>query len=609
MKVVTIGLDSAILDKTSSIAERFTRTGRLVAWHDVIVPGDTNGMVRLSDTVTVYSVKRTIKAFWLVRAARLLNDLMRKNQYDIISTKDPYFLGVVAAYYARVHGVGLEIQVHGFEKLLGFRALIARRVLAHATGIRTVSERLKRRLVRDFNIASDRVMVSPIFVDCKGIQNQAVSEQREDVEIFTFITVGRLVPVKCIALQIRAFAVVHKRFPRTRLLIVGDGPLRNELKVLAEQEGVSEQVAFVGWVDDVVPYLRQADCFVLTSREEGYGLAVVEAASFGLPIIMTDVGCANDIIVSGKNGIIVPVDSMQALETAMTALRSDVQLRRRFAEVNRTTVCEKLPSLEETLQAQVLSWKKIQMRSDSIAHNKQIKIFYEQEAQKKFGHEYEKNRWFSNQIDRERYAMLAKTLRLRLRAIRFSRCFELGPGPGTWTKLLLEHAPQSSYVLLDISESMKKQFEQNVETTATIRYLLGDFEQYVEREKQYDFFFSSRAIEYIQNKQHAVSKIWDLLLPGGSGMVITKTPHYTKKWLLGQHTPWYHRNQISPNKLIELLRKQGFTDIRAYPVIIYVPILGRAHWINRMIYGLVWRSRLRFFTQWISEAYMVTFRK
>lgn len=242
------------------------------------------------------------------------------------------------------------------------------------------------------------------------------------------------------------------------------------------------------------------------------------------------------------------------------------------------------------------------------SHSKNIKDFYNTEAQEKFGHDYETNRWFKGALDRERYGMLLRSIRHFLEGVRYARCFELGPGPGTWTKVLLAHAPKSEYVLLDISESMKKQFEENVGKANNVHYRLGDFESYKEEGKPYDFFFSSRAIEYIKDKEKVARRIRGLMRPGGYGIIVTKTPHYFKKRLLGQHTPWYHQDQILPRRLMKLMKHQGFRDVKAYPAIIYIPVVGRAHWINRLIHRYAYKWRLFFLMQWISEAYIVIFR-
>jgi trans-aconitate methyltransferase len=229
-------------------------------------------------------------------------------------------------------------------------------------------------------------------------------------------------------------------------------------------------------------------------------------------------------------------------------------------------------------------------------------------VKEKFSEDYESQRWFSTKLYRERYRMMEDSISYHLKDIKYRSCFEIGPGPGTWTKLLLKHSPNSFYRLLDISGEMHKQFQKKIGIFPNIDYQIGDFESYKD-EKTYDFFFSSRTIEYITNKEKAISNINSILSPGKEGMIITKTPHYLKKKILMQKTPWQHMNQISPKELDTLLKKYNFRNIQFYPVIIYVPLLGRLNIINRIIWNFVYKIRLNFITQFISEAYLVKFTK
>jgi len=240
--------------------------------------------------------------------------------------------------------------------------------------------------------------------------------------------------------------------------------------------------------------------------------------------------------------------------------------------------------------------------------NQKIRDFYETDIKEKFGDDYEVQRWFGTKLFRERYRMMEGAINYQIKDIKYRSCFELGPGPGTWTKLLLNHSADSFYKLLDISGEMHRQFQRKIGILPNIDYQIGDFENYKD-EKTYDFFFSSRAIEYIADKEKAVENIGNILSPGKEGMIITKTPHYFKKKVLFQDTPWQHKNQIKPGELKKLLRKYNFQDIRFYPAIIYVPLLGRLNIINRIIWNLVYKIRLNFITQFISEAYLVKFAK
>ncbi|MDP2629537.1 MAG: glycosyltransferase family 4 protein [Candidatus Harrisonbacteria bacterium] len=353
MKIIILGLDANILDENSQVARRFKQYGGLVERLDVLVPGSSTRTKKLSDTVTIHSVKSSNKLVNIWRLIKSAAALIKEHQPDLISTRDPYYLGLAARYLAKKYQLALEIQVHGFEKFTFLRRLIARRVLKSADGIRTVSKRLAQQISRDFDIDADRIVTIPIFVDCQRFQRKHEAEKAEGP--FTFITVSRLVPIKNIEVQMRALSHLNNQ---ARLMVVGAGLLEKELKSLSEKLGLAEQITFSGFVEDVRPLLAQADCFLLSSRAEGYGLAPIEAACFGLPVIMTDVGCAHEVINDHENGLIIPVDDEAALLSAMKQIMADQGLREMIRKNNRQ-LHTKIPSEETSLALYQESWQRV----------------------------------------------------------------------------------------------------------------------------------------------------------------------------------------------------------------------------------------------------------
>lgn len=136
-------------------------------------------------------------------------------------------------------------------------------------------------------------------------------------------TVGRLNPVKDQAMLLRAFARVHAEAGDTALVLVGDGALRAELEAQAAASGAGDAVHFLGDRGDVRQLLQGFDVFVLSSRSEGYSMALLEACASGLPIVATDVGGNREIVIDDRNGVIVPVADAAALSTALLGLLRD----------------------------------------------------------------------------------------------------------------------------------------------------------------------------------------------------------------------------------------------------------------------------------------------
>lgn len=135
-----------------------------------------------------------------------------------------------------------------------------------------------------------------------------------------FVTAGRLVEMKDHRTLLRAFAIHLQQRP-SRLMLLGAGPMLDELRALAESLGIAEHVAFEGFVPNPLPYMRAADGFVLSSRSEGFGNVLVEAMGCGTPVISTD--CPHgpgDILAHGQYGILVAPRDPEALAPAFSKM-------------------------------------------------------------------------------------------------------------------------------------------------------------------------------------------------------------------------------------------------------------------------------------------------
>ncbi len=133
----------------------------------------------------------------------------------------------------------------------------------------------------------------------------------------TVVFTGRLAAEKRVDQLIALWPAVRAAHAGAVLLIVGAG------QELALKRAAGEGVQFMGQVDDVAPYLKAADLFVLPSSTEGLSNALLEAMAIGLPAVATAVGGTTDLITHGENGLLVPPDSPPALQEALLALLAD----------------------------------------------------------------------------------------------------------------------------------------------------------------------------------------------------------------------------------------------------------------------------------------------
>ncbi len=147
------------------------------------------------------------------------------------------------------------------------------------------------------------------------------------------LAVGRLESQKGFDVLIQAFAQIAERHPTWQLRILGDGPLRTSLEQQIEALGLTGRVELPGRCRDVLEQLSEAGLFVLSSRFEGFPNALVEAMACGRAVISTNCPSGpSDLIETGRNGVLVPVDDAQTLAVNMEQLLVDPQARTRLGQ-------------------------------------------------------------------------------------------------------------------------------------------------------------------------------------------------------------------------------------------------------------------------------------
>ncbi|HPT99042.1 MAG TPA: glycosyltransferase family 4 protein [Armatimonadota bacterium] len=144
--------------------------------------------------------------------------------------------------------------------------------------------------------------------------------------------VARLVPIKGHEYLLRAMPPVLQRFPKARLLLVGDGPLTEPLRELARTLGIADRVVFAGLREDVPQLLRLMDLFALASLNEGMGRVLVEAGASRLPSVATRVSGIPDVIEEGVTGLLVDPASPEQMSEALMQLLEDPERARRMGE-------------------------------------------------------------------------------------------------------------------------------------------------------------------------------------------------------------------------------------------------------------------------------------
>ena len=197
------------------------------------------------------------------------------------------------------------------------RALL--HVARGSTLVGTMGSRARERFI-DAGLAPDRVVVTPPSIDVERYSPAPPGPEPR----YALVTVAQLIERKRLGDLLGAVARLRRDRPDLRAAVVGDGPLRDRLAREAAALGVADAVDFLGRRADVEAVYRDSRVFVLTSRSEGLSVAATEAMACGLPAVVTDVGDMRDLVREGRNGHLVPVGDVAALEARVAGLLDDL---------------------------------------------------------------------------------------------------------------------------------------------------------------------------------------------------------------------------------------------------------------------------------------------
>ncbi|HMF40308.1 MAG TPA: glycosyltransferase [Polyangia bacterium] len=227
----------------------------------------------------------------------------------------------------------------------------------------TVSPSLGRGFCRYNGIDERRLRVVPYGVDVARFAAVTADQiaafragQGLARDAIVIGSVGRLVEQKDYPTQLRAFAQAAAKNPNVVMLLVGDGPLRGELEGLVRSLGIAERVRFAGHSDEIPVALRAMDVYVMASKFEPYGVALLEAKAAGTAIVATAVNEIAEILGEGEPGgplgVLVPAAEPAAMAEAFVALAADGARRRELGAraARDAAVRHNLPAVIETYQ-------------------------------------------------------------------------------------------------------------------------------------------------------------------------------------------------------------------------------------------------------------------
>ncbi len=305
---------NGIVDATVDLASEQARFG-----HDVAVASAGGDFV-------TYLAERGVRHYFLnqQRPHRRFLDIIR----CFVSVVDEFKPDIVhaqmrtAVVVARVVAFSRRYRivssVHSLKLRLEILMALADRTIAVSNGVAMA--------LRSVGLPSSRIVV---------VQNGTLGSARDDgtkaplnIKRPAITAVAGMYHHKGVGDLISAFDIIGSRYPEAHLYLVGDGPDRAAFERQAQATSDADRIHFEGFQLAPKRWLRETDVFVMPSRMEASGLALIDARDAGCAIVATNVGGIPEVLDGGAAGVLTPVNDAPALAAAIAALLSDPSRRR-----------------------------------------------------------------------------------------------------------------------------------------------------------------------------------------------------------------------------------------------------------------------------------------
>lgn len=275
--------------------------------------------------------------------------LMRKEKPDILHTHlfHANFLGRIVGKICRVPIIISTFhseQEKGIirEKLLKYTDRFTNINITVSVGVAKEITKLKITSERKINVIYNGVSLDKFRYKDYAFRGKTREEMDISGDKKVLISVGRLHKVKGYINLIKAIELLNQKDPNITLVIIGDGGERSNLEQQIKKTGLKEKILLLGQKEDVSKYLNAGDIFVLSSKWEGFGIAIVEAMACGILVIATKVGGVPELVEDGKTGFLVEPGNARALaQKIQYVLNLPEEHRKKIGENARKLVEEK----------------------------------------------------------------------------------------------------------------------------------------------------------------------------------------------------------------------------------------------------------------------------
>ncbi len=270
---------------------------------------------------------------WIPR----LRDLLRRRRIDLIHAHLP--MTAVGARIVKGATPLVYTEHNMWRSYLPVTRWANQITYARNDAVFAVSDEVRRSIVYPLALRwrrMPRVETLHHGVDLEAVKRGGVPDGvRDELQIPpgapVAVTVGNFRREKGHHDLVKAIRIVRRTVPDARFVLVGQGPLEDEVRRTVDEVGVADRVVFAGFRTDVPRIVAASDVFVLPSRFEGLPISLVEAMAVGKPSVVTDVGGVREVVTDDAEALVVPAKDPSALAAGVVSLLTDPPLRARLA--------------------------------------------------------------------------------------------------------------------------------------------------------------------------------------------------------------------------------------------------------------------------------------
>lgn len=302
-------------------------------------------LVRLGCKVHNVKFQRSVFKRENIAAYKEIKKIVREEKYDLVHTHTPIASFLTRLACKNIPGLKIFYTAHGFHFFQGsplknwLLYYSAEKISANWTDVLvTMNEEDYKNAKRIMNKKGEVYKVNGVGIDLnkfypqtKESKNKLRMEYGYTSDDFILIYVGELSYRKNQESLIKSVNQLVQKIPNLKVLLVGDGPLKESYKNLVINLGVQNHIEFLGYRKDVDKLMLLSDIAVSTSRQEGLPVNVMEAMATGLPLVASNCRGNIDLVKEEKNGIIVDINDINSLSTAIYKLYESRLIREKFS--------------------------------------------------------------------------------------------------------------------------------------------------------------------------------------------------------------------------------------------------------------------------------------